>query len=243
MLGENIKNLRKQKGYSQETLAQEMNVVRQTVSKWEKNYSVPDALMLEKLAEIFEVSVSDLLGKSDESAEPKSDLEHIASQLAILNDQIARELGRKKRRRMRRRAYLITAMASALVVVLVGIPLPFNNAATRFHGNASDVMVTQVDSEMYTFDEIEKAMFVVKVDFEKGWKGCTLTEIRYGGDEEAKAESLERGEETIVLLSTIKTDRNAKDSGMNSPYTYTDFKWILIKDDTGKWIHIDHGYA
>ena len=51
MLSDNIKNLRKQKGYTQETLAQSLNIVRQTVSKWEKGYSVPDADMLEKLSE------------------------------------------------------------------------------------------------------------------------------------------------------------------------------------------------
>ena len=45
MLNQNIKNLRKQNGYTQETFAQELNVVRQTVSKWEKGYSVPDAVV------------------------------------------------------------------------------------------------------------------------------------------------------------------------------------------------------
>lgn len=39
MLGENIKILRKEKGYSQETLAAQLHVVRQTVSKWEKGVS------------------------------------------------------------------------------------------------------------------------------------------------------------------------------------------------------------
>lgn len=41
MLNENIKNLRKAKGLSQEELAIKLNVVRQTVSKWEKGLSVP----------------------------------------------------------------------------------------------------------------------------------------------------------------------------------------------------------
>ena len=54
MLNENIKNLRKNKGYTQEELANKLNVVRQTISKWEKGYSVPDAEMLKKLAEIFD---------------------------------------------------------------------------------------------------------------------------------------------------------------------------------------------
>ena len=49
MLAENIKIIRIQKGYSQEVLAQQLGVVRQTVSKWEKGLSVPDAELLAKL--------------------------------------------------------------------------------------------------------------------------------------------------------------------------------------------------
>ena len=67
MLNENLKQLRKSKGLSQEELAIRLNVVRQTISKWEKGLSVPDADMLIKIADIFEVSVSELLGaKIDE---------------------------------------------------------------------------------------------------------------------------------------------------------------------------------
>ena len=46
MLNENIKNLRKQKGLSQEEFAIKLNVVRQTVSKWERGLSVPEAAKL-----------------------------------------------------------------------------------------------------------------------------------------------------------------------------------------------------
>ena len=61
MFGENLKTLRKQKGFSQEELAARLHVVRQTVSKWEKGLSVPDADTLIRLAEVLEVSVSELL--------------------------------------------------------------------------------------------------------------------------------------------------------------------------------------
>ena len=61
MLNENIKRARKAKGLSQEELAAKLNVVRQTVSKWEKGLSVPDADALIRLAEVLEVSVSELL--------------------------------------------------------------------------------------------------------------------------------------------------------------------------------------
>ena len=57
MLNENIKNLRKAKGLSQEELAVKLNVVRQTVSKWEKGLSVPDSNMLISLADELDTSV------------------------------------------------------------------------------------------------------------------------------------------------------------------------------------------
>jgi len=97
MLGENIRNLRIQNGYSQETLAEQIHVVRQTVSKWEKGISVPDAEMLEKMAEFFEVSVSDLLGKKSINDGSSEDINEIAQQLAILNDRLAQQSRSRKR--------------------------------------------------------------------------------------------------------------------------------------------------
>ena len=64
MLNENIKNLRKSKGLSQEELAIKLNVVRQTVSKWENGLSVPDSNMLILLADELDTSVSVLLGEN-----------------------------------------------------------------------------------------------------------------------------------------------------------------------------------
>ena len=64
MLNENIKNLRKAKGLSQEELANRLNVVRQTISKWEKGLSVPDSSKLISLADELDTSVSILLGET-----------------------------------------------------------------------------------------------------------------------------------------------------------------------------------
>ena len=128
MLSDNIKNLRKQKGYTQETLAQALNIVRQTVSKWEKGYSVPDADMLEKLAEVFEVPVADLLGSPSEPVEQTSELERISAQLAVLNDQMAREIGRRKRNR---KIGCIVAL-SVLALMLIGLVLIFHSFGVEF---------------------------------------------------------------------------------------------------------------
>ena len=64
MLSENLKNFRKAKGLSQEELAVKLNVVRQTISKWEQGLSVPDSEMLMTLSEALETPVSSLLGET-----------------------------------------------------------------------------------------------------------------------------------------------------------------------------------
>lgn len=89
MLSENIKALRKSKGLSQEELAVKLNVVRQTVSKWEKGLSVPDSEMLISLSETLETPVSTLLGETvvDAAAE---DLKAISEKLEVINLQLAR---------------------------------------------------------------------------------------------------------------------------------------------------------
>ena len=112
MLGDNIKVLRKQKGYSQETLAEQLNVVRQTISKWEKGYSVPDAEMLERIASLFEVSVSELLGSSVSGKE--TEFNEIANQLAILNEHLAKQARTRKK---------ISKIVLVIFVAIVIIPI------------------------------------------------------------------------------------------------------------------------
>ena len=99
MLNENLKNLRTFKGLSQEELATKLNVVRQTVSKWEKGLSVPDSEMLIKIAEDLETSVSTLLGQTTlpQDSRENRDLESIAMKLELLNEQLAKKAERKRK--------------------------------------------------------------------------------------------------------------------------------------------------
>ena len=64
MLNENLRNLRKSKGLSQEELAVKLNVVRQTITKWETGLSVPDSEMLLAISDVLETPVSTLLGET-----------------------------------------------------------------------------------------------------------------------------------------------------------------------------------
>ncbi len=87
MLKENIKQLRKSKGLSQEELAIKLNVVRQTISKWEQGLSVPDSEMLVSISEALETPVSTLLGE-DILESKVDDLKAISEKLEIINLQL-----------------------------------------------------------------------------------------------------------------------------------------------------------
>jgi putative transcriptional regulator len=96
MLNENIKAIRKSKGLSQEELAVKLNVVRQTVSKWERGLSVPDSDMLISISEALETSVSTLLGKTVDWP-AVDDLKAISQKLEIINLQLARRKAMKRK--------------------------------------------------------------------------------------------------------------------------------------------------
>lgn len=92
MLNENIKKYRKQKGWSQEDLATQLHVVRQTISKWEKGLSVPDAEQLIQMATLLDVSVGTLLDVQEidpRTASLAEELEKVNAELAQHHRQTA----------------------------------------------------------------------------------------------------------------------------------------------------------
>ena len=97
MLKDNLKTLRKNKGLSQEELSIKLNVVRQTISKWESGLSVPDAEMLITITKIFDTPVSELLGENIEEKE-KNDLKVISEKLEKINEELSVNQKRKRKR-------------------------------------------------------------------------------------------------------------------------------------------------
>lgn len=90
MLNENIKAIRKSKSLSQEELAIKLNVVRQTISKWEQGRSVPDSDMLISISEVLDTPVSTLLGETITETTP-NDLKSISEKLEVINLQLAQK--------------------------------------------------------------------------------------------------------------------------------------------------------
>lgn len=147
MIEENIRRLRKNAKMSQEDLAEKLSVVRQTVSKWERGLSVPDAEMVIKIAALFEVPVSELLGMETSSAvtvnsgkkqsiressgsetpsaAAASDvsIRELTEKLAQLNEQLAEK--NKAERRMKavnKKRGLILLLCFAAVIFSLNIP-------------------------------------------------------------------------------------------------------------------------
>ena len=143
MLGENLKALRKQKGMSQEVMAQQLNVVRQTVSKWEQGLSVPDAQMLTRIAELFEVPVSSLLG---ESIEENVNINEIAVQLAVLNQQLAARRGRT-----RKIVRIVLIAAAALIAGYILLHIVFGVIVDNNRVMSSATLTCSLDGETYVY--------------------------------------------------------------------------------------------
>ena len=116
MLNENIKAIRTSKGLSQQELAVKLNVVRQTISKWEQGLSVPDSDMLLAISEALETPVSTLLGET--VAETKAeDLSAISQRLEVINLQLAR---RKDMHRKILRGVCI-ALCGAVILIFAAL--------------------------------------------------------------------------------------------------------------------------
>ena len=118
MLSENIKTARKSKGLSQEELAVKLNVVRQTISKWEQGLSVPDADLLISLSEALETPVSVLLGEPVVEAKA-DDLKALAGKLEVINLQLARQ----KAARRKTLRWLLIALCAVTVIIAAALVL------------------------------------------------------------------------------------------------------------------------
>lgn len=142
MLNENIRELRKSKGLSQEELALKLNVVRQTVSKWERGLSVPDAEMLVAIGGVLETPVSTLLVETVPASEPEG-LQALSEKLEVLNNQVAR--AQESKRRMPHAPCIAIGVVTAPVLIALAtigssyLEWDFSNpeyavAATLLHG-------------------------------------------------------------------------------------------------------------
>ena len=159
MLSDNIKRIRKSKGLSQEELAIKLNVVRQTVSKWENGLSVPDSDMLITLADELDTSVNVLLGET--VMEPMTDdLKAISEKLEVINLQLA------KRNMVKIKTIRLILIALCAFIVLVFIALTIMQSSyLRWNYNNPELAVagTILHGFEFVFVRLAPLAFIASV--------------------------------------------------------------------------------
>ncbi|MEG1560736.1 MAG: helix-turn-helix transcriptional regulator [Clostridia bacterium] len=138
MLNENIKAIRKSKGLSQEELAIKLNVVRQTISKWEQGLSVPDSDMLISMSEELETPVSTLLGETVIESKV-NDLKAISEKLEIINLQ----LSERKTTRRKTLHWLLISLC-AVIVTTFAVLIALNSSYLGWNYNDPETAVVGV---------------------------------------------------------------------------------------------------
>lgn len=243
MLGDNLKEIRKRKGLSQEVLASKLNVVRQTVSKWEKNLSVPDAAMLQKIAEELEVSISEILG-ADINEEKKTDNNLIAEQLARINEQLV-----IKNRRVAKVGKVIKIAAIIFAVFFLLNILTAVLGIVLFKGVKAEYTTSismNSDNPIYSEQDINEAMNVVVSYFKKNYDGCKLKSLAYNEPDSAEEFDAIAKEydasDAIILTSVFSTDSKGGDGSLDSNKNYEEWRWILTKSGDEDWTIQKQGY-
>ena len=120
---EKLQELRKNKGLTQEELAEALYVSRTAISKWESGLSVPDAEMLITISEIFETPVNEILGENIEEKE-KNDLKVISEKLEVINEQLSMHQ-KQKRKRIIIFLLIVDICLILLFILLAGLGSPY----------------------------------------------------------------------------------------------------------------------
>ena len=159
MLNENIKRLRKSKGLSQEELAIKLNVVRQTISKWENGLSVPDSSMLISLANELDTSVGTLLGESV-SESTSDDLKIISEKLEVINFQLAK----KSMAKVKTVRGVLIAMCTLIVMIFITLAV-MQSSYLGWNYNDPELAVagTILHGSEFVFVRLAPVVFLVSV--------------------------------------------------------------------------------
>ena len=159
MLNENIKAIRKSKGLSQQELAFKLNVVRQTVSKWEQGLSVPDSDMLISLSEVLETPVNTLLGETVIETEVDN-LKAISEKLEVINLQLAK---RKTTRRKIIRWLLILLCAIIVIIFASLIILGSPYLGWNYSDPETAVLGVAFHSFEWLFARVVPIIFIISI--------------------------------------------------------------------------------
>lgn len=155
MLSENIKSIRKSKGLSQEELAIKLNVVRQTISKWEQGLSVPDSDMLIAISEALETPVSTLLGETVTESKV-DDLKALSEKLEIINLQLA-----QRKTTIRKMFHWLLISLCTVIVIIFAVLVVINSPYLGWDYSSPETAVIGVGFHIFEWLFIRVAPIVL----------------------------------------------------------------------------------
>ena len=169
---ENLRALRKEKDYSQEYLAEKMNVSRQTISKWENGSAMPDLKKLTELAELFETSMDELLGTSAPSPSSSTATDN-SEELELLKrrlDDFQSTFEQERKKHSKANKILCTAiiiLSAGLVITSTNTSASIQNLQNSINNISSgnQVIYRDNDNEEYITDYVEH--YISSVDREQ----------------------------------------------------------------------------
>lgn len=268
---ENIRNLRREKDYSQEYLAEKLNVTRQTISKWENGVAMPDLKKLTEIADFFSVSMDTLLGieiekeekekeSSPDNNENNYNIEYqkrYTEQLFSIAYQNQYEQNEANHRALKTIAIILSI---AIVCIIFGLLMLSNNFDSKINNlqNMINAMSTQNTAQQNYQDEdnYEFEYKFVRADSKKPY--LINTEFRYSprrypknslvylsvNNQDSSTRKIDFTEENGLFTASAQIDVTA----VESIYVYVDDGETITKEEmiesfsTGNFIFFQSNY-
>lgn len=185
-LGQKIAELRKLNHYSQEELATQMKVSRQTISKWETDMSLPDIERIMELSQFFQVSLNELLQVDDEKTIHHDELQALFNQMVVIQENYDKEI--QARKQQQRRMIVFAMISMICLCLLIGLLfVKLNQTTEQISILSSEISGSMNNLEMNIQDSLQN-------------KDSLLSDFSY----QIKEINLKDGKVKLLLKTALK---------------------------------------
>lgn len=266
---ENLRNLRKEKDYSQEYLAEKLGVTRQTISKWENATAMPDLKKLTEIADFFEVSMDTLLGmefadtdgNNTDNKNSEQYQKQYAEQLFAVVSQNQAEQNHANQKTVKILAVLLSVAIIFVTLTLILLSNSFDDKMQNLQNQINQINVNLYSNQHYNYNADENnnefEYEFLSVDKEKNY--MVNTEFRYLPstypknasvyfsiiNKDGTTQRIDAAEDNGVFVAAANIDvTNAK-----SGYVYIDDGEVITREelfcgfDTKNFIYFESDYV
>lgn len=209
---ENLRNLRREKDMSQEALACDMNVSRQTISKWENGTAMPDLKKLTELAEYFSVSMDTLLGiYAQSSSEKPADSDFTDEGIKqYINELLAySQINQQSQNKKLIKTFFI-ALAAVVIIFSIALIIFYNNFSEQITALSVRPITVQSGNSNYDYDETADNIDYKLISFHEDKPYTANVHFEYN------PESYPKNSEIYYLIPQSDSDAQRIDAVLNN---------------------------